>query len=571
MRLEPIAKPIRIRIKLGNSEYSSLDSVKSNFSIEELFPLFKDGRLERWLMQIGEVQLANDTNKLSKRCGDGDIEDYVKFLSLFYDEVANSLTQYQNDAAWSFTDYLSTASLDSIRIVYTKTKDVESIDWLSHIDGILSKDNAFALFEDAQLHSVYDNGDWGIKLSGLVKTENDYREIFKFLGTEIKKHPDPEYQNILLDFYFAAYNNGYVWASIFGSEDLDFFLEWYSNSYFTKKCKQDWKTIIRPHLTIENIKDFFESDYSDIFKGSFEEEFDLVTDEGTYNYCYWGEEFANLVTDEGTYKELFTYLENYSRNSQQPDRCKDIISTFYSILYKKGYQWTSIFKHELTIEYLSDLYQNECIQILNIDWGKLFADCVTDWERDSKIIESVIRSNGRDVISFYNRCVEKGYEEAKLKLDPWYVLANSDDYPYVKKALDEWDGERRHYKRENYNYINILSPLGQQILDFLQSLIDLRGKDGFWGYDRYYGCEYYLEDDKQVMIDVSNRYRNSSGWLTFTNQAMVRLIDMRMRGVVIAGHAIINTQGYKAEESYLEIARYEVNLIAKRLREQRVK
>ena len=551
MRLEPIAKPIRIRIKLGKSEYSSLDSVKSNFSIEELFPLFKDGRLERWLMQIGEVQLANDTNKLSKQCGDGDIEDYVKFLSLFFDEVANSLTQYQNDAAWSFTDYLSTASLDTIKIVYTKTKDVESIDWPNYIDEILSKDNAFTLFEDAQLHSVYDNGDWGIKLSGLVKTDNDYREIFKFLGSEIKKNP--EYQNILLDFYYAAYNNGYVWASIFDSEDLDFLLEWYSNSYFTKNCKQDWQSIIRPHLTVENIKDLFESEHSDIFKG------------------YWGEEFANLVTDERTYKELFTYLENYSRNSEHPDRCRNIISTFFSIIDKKGYKWSSIFKNELTIEYLSGLYQNECIQILNIDWGKLFADCVTDWERDSRIIESVIRSNGRDFVSFFDNCAEKGYEEAKKKLDPWYVLANSDDYQDINKALSEWDGERRHYKRENYNYINILSPLGKQILDFLQSLIDLRGKDGSWGYDRDYGCEYFLEDEKQVMIDVSNRYRNSSGWLAFTNQALVRLIDMRKRGVVIAGYAIDNTQGYIAEGSYLDIARYEVKLIAKRLRGQRVK
>ena len=380
MRLEPIAKPIRIRIKLGKSEYSSLDSVKSNFSIEELFPLFKDGRLERWLMQIGEVQLATDTNNLSKQCGDGDIEDYVKFLSLFFDEVANSLSLYQNDATWSFTDYLSTASLDTIKIVYTKTKDVKSIDWPRYIDEILSKDNAFALFEDAQLHSVYDNKDWGIKLSGLVKTDNDYREIFKFLGSEIKKHP--EYQKILLNFYKATADAGYVWASIFGSEDLSFLLEWYSNSCFTKNCKQDWQSIIRPHLTIENIKDLFESDYSDVFKG------------------YWGEEFANLVTDEKTYKELFTYLENYSWNSEHPDRCRNIISTFYSILDKKGYQWTSIFKDELTIEYLSGLYENECIQILGIDWGKLFADCVTDWERDSVLIESVLKGNGRDVDSF---------------------------------------------------------------------------------------------------------------------------------------------------------------------------
>ena len=61
MKLEPKAKPIRIRIKLGNSEHSSLDSVKSNFSIKELYPLFKDGRLERWLEQIGEKQFAHRT------------------------------------------------------------------------------------------------------------------------------------------------------------------------------------------------------------------------------------------------------------------------------------------------------------------------------------------------------------------------------------------------------------------------------------------------------------------------------------------------------------------------------
>ena len=84
MKLESYAKPIRIRIKLGDSEYSSLDSVKSHFSIKELYPLFKDGRLERWLMQIGESQLALRTSDLSKKCGDGDIKDYILFLSFYF-------------------------------------------------------------------------------------------------------------------------------------------------------------------------------------------------------------------------------------------------------------------------------------------------------------------------------------------------------------------------------------------------------------------------------------------------------------------------------------------------------
>ena len=494
MKLEPIAKPIRIRIKLGDSEYSSLDSVKSNFSIEELFPLFKDGRLERWLMQIGEVQLAKDTNILSKQCGDGEIEDYVKFLSLFFDEVANSLSQYQNDAAWSFTDYLSTASLDTTKIVYTKTKDVKSIDWPRYIDEILSKDNAFALFEDAQLHSVYDNKDWGIKLSGLVKTDNDYREIFKFLGSEIKKHP--EYQKILLNFYKATADAGYVWASIFGSEDLSFLLEWYSNSCFTKNCKQDWQSIIRPHLTVENIKDLFESEHSDIFKG------------------YWGEEFANLVTDEKTYKELFTYLENYSWNSEHPDRCRNIISTFYSILDKKGYQWTSIFKDELTIEYLSGLYENECIQILGIDWGKLFADCVTDWERDSVLIESVLRGNGRDVDSFYNNCVENGFEEAKKKIDPWPLLANSDDYIIVDTALRNFrEFEFRQITKRNLGFDRVTSSLGTQIIDLLIFLGELNSDEQAKRPDL---SDNYLKCLKIIMVNV-RKYQYDSYSFMYNN------------------------------------------------------
>lgn len=491
MKLEPIAKPIRIRIKLGDSEYSSLDSVKSNFSIKELFPLFKDGRLERWLMQIGEVQLARDTSNMSKQCGNGGIEDYIKFLSLFFNEVAVSLAQYKINKEWSLRDYLSNVSLDTIRIVYSKTKGIEGIDWPSYIDRILSKENALTLFEDAQLHSVYDDGEWGKKLSDIVKTENDYKTIFKFLGTEIKKQP--EYQKILQDFYKAAADNGYVWASVFGSEDLGFLLEWYSNSFFTKKCKQDWKSIIRPHLSVENVKEIFESEYSDIF------------------YGYWGEEFANLVTDKRTYKILFTYLENYSRNSRQPDRCRNIISTFYSVLSKKGYQWASIFKDELTIEFLSNLYKNECIQILNFDWGKLFADCVTNWGKDSVLIESVLKGNGRDVVSFYNNCAENGFEEAKLKIDPWPLLANSDDYIIVDTALQNFrEFEFRQITKRNLGYDKVTSSLGMQILDLLLFLGELYGDEHAKRPDL---SDNYLNCLKDIMIYVRKHQYNQNSFI----------------------------------------------------------
>ena len=295
MKLEPIAKPIRIRIKLGDSEHSSLDSLKSNFSIKELFPLFKDGRLERWLMQIGEVQLAHRVEDFQKQCGEGEIKDYIQFLSLFFDEVADSLSKYKNNGEWSLNDFLSTASLDSIKIIYANTKglktkeaDKEKIDWAEYFGRILSKENVFSIFEDPQLHSVYDDDEWGIELSELVKTDEDY-------------------------------------------------------------------------------------------------------------------------------KSIFTYLEMYSRNNQHLEGCKDIIYRFYSESAEKGYRWESVFKDDLSIEYLSNIYQNVCFQILGIDWGTLFAECVKDWEKDHEKIEKIIEGNPHDKISFYNRCSEKGFEEAKMK------------------------------------------------------------------------------------------------------------------------------------------------------------
>lgn len=403
MKLEPKAKPIRIRIKLGNSEYSSLDSVKSNFSIKELYPLFKDGRLERWLEQIGEKQFAHRTGELSKQCGDGNMKDYILFLSLIFDEVADSLSAYKGKE-WSLNDYLSSTPLDTIKFIYAQTMDVEEIDW--------------------------------------------------------------------------------------------------------------------------------------------------------------GEEFAKLVTNEEKYKELFTYLERFSRNNPQPERCKKIISSFYSNCSKKGYQWASAFKdEELTIDDIAYIYQNECFQIPDVDWGKLFADCVKDWATDSERIEKIIKSEHN--ISFYNHCVKNGFEEAKMKLDPWYELANSDEYEIIIKALNEW-GLFGNYNKYYYNYNNLKLPLGKQILDFLQSLKNLRSENRSWGDDCSYDSDYYLEDEKQIMIYVDRRPKTESGYC-FDNYQKEELKAMRERGVKLAGYALDNS-----EKSYWEISQHAVVLFREELNNKRL-
>lgn len=58
MKLIAKAKPVKIRIKSGGKEHTSLDSLRRNFNISDIIPLL-DGRLVRWLKQQGENELAD--------------------------------------------------------------------------------------------------------------------------------------------------------------------------------------------------------------------------------------------------------------------------------------------------------------------------------------------------------------------------------------------------------------------------------------------------------------------------------------------------------------------------------
>ena len=81
MRIIVKAKPIRIRIKSGGEEHSSLDSLRQNLCVQDLWPLVKDKRLSRWLMQLGEVDLAHAIDALS--VGQLDFPTYFKVLVIF--------------------------------------------------------------------------------------------------------------------------------------------------------------------------------------------------------------------------------------------------------------------------------------------------------------------------------------------------------------------------------------------------------------------------------------------------------------------------------------------------------
>ena len=116
MRIIAKAKPIRIRIKSGGEEHSSLDSLRQNLCVQDLWPLVKDKRLSRWLMQLGEMDLAHAIDALS--VGQLDVSTYFKILFLFFkDELyAHCVTDlYTLFSFWHDCEKRKSKNYDSLR------------------------------------------------------------------------------------------------------------------------------------------------------------------------------------------------------------------------------------------------------------------------------------------------------------------------------------------------------------------------------------------------------------------------------------------------------------------------
>lgn len=90
MKLDLWAKPVRIRIKSGGEEHSSLDSLRRSFCVDDLKPLISDKRLSRWLKQQNETELAMqldgfDVDSLNSKQG------IIDLLLLFFKDLKESI------------------------------------------------------------------------------------------------------------------------------------------------------------------------------------------------------------------------------------------------------------------------------------------------------------------------------------------------------------------------------------------------------------------------------------------------------------------------------------------------
>ena len=166
MKLRPIAKPVRIRIKSGGEEHSSLESLKQNFCIEDIKPLL-DGRLSRWLQRLGEKeqQLADELKNFDAHRLD-QAEGLLAFLQLFFAQELNEahLHSLQEVARYWMNDpiyqrnggYLIKAfvkpdtkwtDLSLAKAVY-KQQLLPNQDWSAIFKGFLNQ-------EDPELYFIY--------------------------------------------------------------------------------------------------------------------------------------------------------------------------------------------------------------------------------------------------------------------------------------------------------------------------------------------------------------------------------------------------------------------------------
>lgn len=237
MELTPIAKPVRIHVKISKCEYNSFSEVKSNFSLKELYPMYEDGRLERWLGQIGEYDILNRVKVLKNRSESiGQEEDdskrrlrnYLCFMAIFNDKLKEILDDY--DESNSIDSVISRIgfNVDLSRFLYNNLVD-ESIDWHAIVDledsGIedlkvhysnfflqklfdkewpdlfrkeMTLDDAVQLYNT--YHSIFDN--WGSEFVKLIKTDQEFRNYYTEILSILSKS-DRE------SFVHDLFNNGF--------------------------------------------------------------------------------------------------------------------------------------------------------------------------------------------------------------------------------------------------------------------------------------------------------------------------------------------------------------------------
>lgn len=90
MRLFPKARPVRIKLLVGEEEHSSLSSLRDNFDVEVILSLRENGGLHNWLRQINEERMWDKMKQLD---GQPLIQKYLTTFDIFFSDGKLSLEE----------------------------------------------------------------------------------------------------------------------------------------------------------------------------------------------------------------------------------------------------------------------------------------------------------------------------------------------------------------------------------------------------------------------------------------------------------------------------------------------
>lgn len=110
MKLTPKAKPIRMRIVSGGEEHSSIETLRNNYSLGDILPLVKDGRLHKWLLRIGETKAAESAYILIGSNTYANSRDMVELTATIFNTTTKNLDDliklWKREYPRSFFNYI---------------------------------------------------------------------------------------------------------------------------------------------------------------------------------------------------------------------------------------------------------------------------------------------------------------------------------------------------------------------------------------------------------------------------------------------------------------------------------
>jgi hypothetical protein len=154
MNVQAKAKPVRIRVMSGGEEHSSLDSLRNNLWVQDIYPLIKDKRFSRWLRQQNETALADDFDSMTNSENFAELTEsvYRRILELLkgiklknYDEMCELCrswykTDKDRNNANALFEYLS-KSKDGVKFLFKELRDCrKDKEWNDILNTINDKD-----------------------------------------------------------------------------------------------------------------------------------------------------------------------------------------------------------------------------------------------------------------------------------------------------------------------------------------------------------------------------------------------------------------------------------------------